>query len=127
MKNREFTEQLCVLTAKTGIFFAKCDGDYDEREQNFIHSYLNVLNLNGILTSWTKANIENLEFSNLTIQQIVDDTRLLLAHLEAKERIDCVKALKRFIQKVLQADNVIKPEETENFRIWKEQIEEIQN
>lgn len=122
MKNQSQTERLCILTAKTGIFFAKCDGDYDTREQDFIHSYIKLLELNGILTSGTKENLETLESAELTIQQIIEETNLFLSQLKDAEKQECIKALERFIRKVINADNVIKPEETENFRIWKEHI-----
>ena len=36
--------KMAVLVAKTGIFFANCDGEYDEREREFITRYVQELN-----------------------------------------------------------------------------------
>ena len=89
-----------TLMAKTGLFFASADGDYSDKEKNFIDA-----------TSHT-----------YTLDEIVKETQQLLEGFSPDEQSAIKKSLKAFVNKVIDADCTRKGVEQENYLAWKKAI-----
>ena len=86
-------EIIVKLAAKTGLYFACVDGDYDKSEQEFIARYLDRL-----------AEVGD-----------VSDVRYMIEHATD---VPVTWALYRFIDKVIHVDGVVREPEREAFETW---------
>ncbi len=93
-----------TLMAKTGLFFASADGDYSDKEKNFIEGFI--------------SGIENIG----TLDEIVKETQQLLEGFSPDEQSAIKKSLKAFVNKVIDADCERKSTEQENYLAWKKAI-----
>ena len=74
----ETISKVIMLAAKTGLFFAKADGNYDVSEKQFIESFLDKLSAFGPIDE-VKASLEALLQRNLTLEEIENDTDSLIS------------------------------------------------
>ena len=116
-------QQMQVLCAKIGVFFANCDGVYETREQEFIENF--VVNLEqgeGGLAIEIKQII--LESTNeiVSLETIIQMTRDLLDGFNDAEQTEIKKVLSEFIVKLIEVDGELHPNEIANYNTWKEKI-----
>lgn len=115
-------QQMQVLCAKIGVFFANCDGVYDSREKQFIENYLVELEQDGDMSPEIKENIQNCIENFETLDSIMSMAKDLLDGFNEAEQSEIKKILAEFITKLIEADGEIHPNEFANYNIWKEQI-----
>lgn len=115
-------QQMKVLCAKIGVFFANCDGVYDSREKQFIENYLVELEQDGNISPEIKENIQNCIENVETLDSIMSMAKDLLDGFNEAEQSEIKKILAEFITKLIEADGEIHPNELANYNTWKEQI-----
>ena len=115
-------QQMQVLCAKIGVFFANCDGVYDSREEQFIENYLVELEQDGDMSPEIKENIQNCIENVETLDSIMSMAKDLLDGFNEAEQSEIKKILAEFITKLIEADGEIHPNELANYNTWKEQI-----
>lgn len=115
-------QQMQVLCAKIGVFFANCDGVYETREQEFIENFVVNLEQGEGLTPEIKQII--LESTNeiVSLDTIIQMTRDLLDGFNEVEQAEIKKVLSEFIVKLIEVDGEIHPNEIANYNLIKEQI-----
>ena len=115
-------QQMQVLTAKIGVFFANCDGVYDSREKQFIANFIVELEQNNGLSPEIKeiilSSAENVE----SLDAIISMTRDLLDGFNDAEQTEIKKVLSEFITKLIEVDGELHPNEIANYNTWKEKI-----
>ena len=102
-ENVNLIEQVIKLVARTGLFFAKADGDYTEREQAFINEYVNQLARDGSPDE-VRALLGDVEHEPVTLDQLIADTQALLAQLPVADGQMVSLMLYAFINDVVKAD-----------------------
>lgn len=115
-------QQMQILCAKIGVFFANCDGLYDSRESQFIENFLVELEQDGNISQEVKIIIQNCTENIEPIDNIISMTRDLLDGLDEVEQSEIKKVLAELIIKLIEVDGEIHPNELANYNIWKEQI-----
>jgi len=115
-------EKIIKLMAKSGLFFANADGKYDEKEKNFINGFVARLKQGAELTDEAQKEVEGALERTYTLDEIVDDTKTLLADFDQKEQLTIKLTLARFIKDVIAADGVEHPAEKKNFEAWVDAI-----
>mgnify|MGYP003288813076 CR=1 FL=1 len=115
-------QQMQILCAKIGVFFANCDGLYDSRESQFIENFLVELEQDGNISQEVKIIIQNCTENIEPIDNIISMTRDLLDGLNEVEQSEIKKVLAELIIKLIEVDGEIHPNELANYNIWKEQI-----
>ena len=115
-------QQMQVLCAKIGVFFANCDGVYETREQEFIENFVANLEQGECLTPEIKQII--LESTNeiVSLETIIQMTKDLLDGFNEVEQTEIKKVLSEFIVKLIEVDGEIHPNEIANYNLIKEQI-----
>ena len=116
-------QQMQVLCAKIGVFFANCDGVYETREQEFIENF--VVNLEqgeGGLAIEIKQIILGSVNEKVSLDTIIQMTRDLLDGFNEVEQTEIKKVLAEFIVKLIEVDGEIHPNEIANYNLIKEQI-----
>ena len=116
-------QQMQVLCAKIGVFFANCDGVYETREQEFIENF--VVNLEqgeGGLAIEIKQIILGSVNEKVSLDTIIQMTRDLLDGFNEVEQAEIKKVLAEFIVKLIEVDGEIHPNEIANYNLIKEQI-----
>lgn len=112
--------EMAILVAKTGLFFANCDGVYDEREQKFIENFIAELrNEKSDVTDDALALIAKSIGSIYTLSEIISETKAYLAQFNSDEKKAILDVFSDFISKVINADSVLVQQETDNFAQWK--------
>ena len=114
--------KVITLAAKTGLFFANADGDYDIREKEFIESYISKLESIGPVDE-VRGSLESILNQNPTLDEVIADTNNLLADFNGFERALIKATLTQFIQKVIACDGEKCEAEMENFKAWKAAID----
>ena len=115
-------QQMQVLCAKIGVFFANCDGVYETREQEFIENFVANLEQGEGLTPEIKQII--LESTNeiVSLETIIQMTKDLLDGFNEVEQTEIKKVLSEFIVKLIEVDGELHPNEIANYNTWKEKI-----
>ena len=116
-------QQMQVLCAKIGVFFANCDGVYETREQEFIENF--VVNLEqgeGGLAIEIKQIILGSVNEKVSLETIIQMTKDLLDGFNEVEQTEIKKVLSEFIVKLIEVDGEIHPNEIANYNLIKEQI-----
>ena len=108
------------LAAAIGLYFAKVDNDYDEKEKEFIVNYIGKLKENISLTADEEAELKATDEHHYTLDEIIAGTNDLLDEYVATERYPLLNTLSVMINQVINADGVVKKEEAESFAKWKE-------
>lgn len=112
--------EMAILVAKTGLFFANCDGVYDEREKKFIENFIAELKNEGSdVTDDALALIAKSIDSIYTLSEIISETKAYLAQFNSDEKKAILDVFSDFISKVINADSVLVQQETDNFAQWK--------
>ena len=116
-------QQMQVLCAKIGVFFANCDGVYETREQEFIENFVaNLEQGEGGLAIEIKQIILGSVNEKVSLETIIQMTRDLLDGFNEVEQAEIKKVLAEFIVKLIEVDGEIHPNEIANYNLIKEQI-----
>lgn len=107
------------LMAKTGLFFAHVDGQYQRSEKRYIDNFLSGLNQIGDLDPDLHQEVLDSLKRTYTFEEIVDDTKALVDGFTDKERGAILYSMKGFINQVIRADNRVDTAETEAYKQWK--------
>jgi hypothetical protein len=114
-----FNERVALLFAKTGVFFANCDGVYDKREKDFINEFVSSLKGISIISDEIAHIILNTDSNEITFESITEDTTRVLSECDKDTNETLLAALENFIDKVIKADGIIHPNEKKYFNEWK--------
>ena len=114
-------EQVINLMAETGLFFAKADGEYSIKEKSFIESFLTKLGNYGDVNE-VKDNIEAYLSKSIALDQIIADTKALLAGFNDVEKAGILASLAGFIENGIKSDNAATAPEVANFEAWKKAL-----
>ena len=99
-----------------GKFFMECDGNVDDREIKFIKDYTDQMFTNKEATLEEMKTIEESVREDLTIDYLIDQTKLLLMYATYEEKESLLDALSSYIQKVIMADNERQPNEVKYYK-----------
>ncbi len=109
------------LMAKTGLFFAKADGQYESGEAKFIEKFLGRLAQYGSVDD-IKGKLEGYLEEEFTLDEIVKETNELVEGFNKVEKAAVLASIAGFIQKVISADGDKETEEVACFAAWKNQV-----
>lgn len=112
------TDDMILLLAKTGLFFANCDGEYSDREKKFISDYIQMMKNKSVLSSSNEQILLNLENHEISFDEILIDTENLLVGFNSTEQQAIVENILDFIQKVINADNRVDKNEEWYLAKW---------
>ncbi len=112
--------KMAILIAKTGVFFANCDGEYDEKERDFITRYVHELEQEENISEEVKLTIAQTLSHQCTYDEIAAETRELLNGFNKTEQQSIAEKLQEFITAVIHADNILHPQEVALFEKWEQ-------
>lgn len=111
-------ELVVKLMTKLGLYFASTDGEYSQSEYFFIDNYINRLSRLGPVDE-LRYMLNNALNTRYTHDEVVADTRQLLDCFDTPaDKQAIVVALANFSQKVILADGVEHPGETQALMNW---------
>ena len=110
------------LMAKAGLFFANCDGDFEQRERHFIDAFLNGILEVGEIEDNLKEDVKDTLNHKYTVEGIIADTQHLIEGFNADERKAILFTISQFIHKVIATDEKVNDVERENYIKWKEAL-----
>lgn len=108
-----------ILVARTGVFFANCDGEYDKLEDKFISEFILQMIKDGIEIEDSLKELIDIKSEKCSIDDIINSTKEFLNQVNQDERVQIVDMLKDFIEKVINTDGVVHPNEEKYFNQWK--------
>jgi len=117
------TFKFVKLVAEIGLFFAKVDNDYDERERTFLTDYVTELKKNNPLEYAEEELLKEYIDKKFTLDDIIQDTEDLLNEYVEKERYPLLNTLATLIIQVINADGKVTIEEQEAFDAWKKHFD----
>ena len=109
------------LMAKTGLFFAKADGQYEGGEKKFIEKFLGRLAEYGDVSD-LQGKLEGYLDETFTIEQIIEDTNTLVADFNKVEKAAILASISSFIQKVIKSDGEQESAEVAAYAVWKNAV-----
>ena len=108
------------LLAKSGLFFANCDGEVSDRERKYINTFLgNILEV-GDIDDELKNEVEDSLNHTYTLEGIIDETKQLVDGFNEDERKAILFMLNHFIHKVVSADERVDSRERDNYAKWQQ-------
>lgn len=110
------------LMAKAGLFFANCDGDFEQRERHFIDAFLEGILEVGEISDDLKGDVKDTLNHKYTVDGIIEDTKHLVEGFNADERKAILFTISQFILKVIATDEKVDSIERENYIKWKEAL-----
>ena len=108
------------LMAKAGLFFANCDGHFEQRERHFINAFLEGILEVGEISDSLKEDVRDTLNHSYTIDGIIADTEHLIEGFNEDERKAILFTISQFILKVVASDSKEESAERENYIKWKE-------
>jgi uncharacterized tellurite resistance protein B-like protein len=108
-----------ILIARTGVFFANCDGEYDKLEEKFISEFILQMIKDGIEIEDSLKELIDIKSEKCSIDDVINSTKEFLNQVNVEERTQIIDMLKDFIEKVINADGVIHQNEVKYFEQWK--------
>ncbi len=113
--------QAIQLVARTGLYFAKADGHYSEREHAFIDAFVAQLALEGSADE-ARTLVGAVEQETITLDQLLADTRALLGQLPPDQADTVLLMLYAFATDVVNADGDSHPAEREALAQWRQAL-----
>ncbi len=110
------------LMAKTGLFFANCDGNFDKREHDFIDGFLSGIQSVGDIDDELKNDVLDTLNHKYTLDEIVEETQQLIDGFNEDERKAILVTISQFVLKVLSKDKRVDSLERANYERWKERM-----
>ena len=111
-----------ILVARTGVFFANCDGEYDKLEDKFISEFILQMIKDGIEIEDSLKELIDIKSEKSSIDDVINFTKEFLSQVNEDERHQVIDMLKDFIEHVINADGVIHPNEEKYFNQWKDEF-----
>lgn len=114
--------EMIHLVAKTGLFFAHCDGRYDERERRFIEDYIAGIEQMGSIEDSLKASVRASLNRQFTLAEIVGDTKAMLTGFTDGERRRILASIDEFVRRAIRIDHHVDTEEQRQYVAWKQAV-----
>jgi len=108
------------LMAKTGLYFAHVDGNYDEREKNFLENFVAGIEQIGALEEDVKADVKDALNHTYTLDELVKETKDLVSDFTEEEKTAILNTMRLFISKVIATDKNISDVEHDEYAKWRE-------
>lgn len=108
------------LMAKTGLFFANADGQYSDREAQYLNDFIGGIEQIGDLDEALRQEVKGALGHAYTHEEIFAETEALLDGFNSDERKAIVASIRGFINKVIRADGKVHPTEEAHYKAWKE-------
>ena len=115
-------KELQLLIAKTGVFFANCDGEYDKLEDKFISEFILAMIKDGIEIEDSLKEVIDIKSEKYTIDDIINSTKEFFEVLSEDKKTIVIDILKDFIEKIINADGVVHSNEEKYFNQWKSEF-----
>lgn len=116
--------EMMALMAKTGLFFANCDGNYDPKEQKFISIYIQTLSDNEHIPDEISSLLQDTIKHTFTLEMILSDTRTLLTGFNPDECREIIRVIKDFISQLIAVDGHIDSNKQRYFNEWLQSFNE---
>lgn len=110
------------LMAKAGLFFANCDGNFSQRERDFIEAFLQNIQEVGDIEDELKKDINDSLNHTYTIEGIIEDTKQLVDGFNEDERKAILFTMAAFIEKVITVDGNLECKEQDYFLQWRDAV-----
>lgn len=107
-----------MLTAKAGLFFTSCDGEFSQKEREFIEGYISTIEEVGEIPSDLKEGLADTVNHTYTLDEIIGDTLRLVEGFNDDERNAILFTLRQFILKAIASDSRVKTKEVACFDQW---------
>ncbi|MBO4821872.1 MAG: hypothetical protein J5548_10485 [Prevotella sp.] len=107
-----------LLTAKAGLFFASCDGDFSQKEREFVEGYISSIEEVGEIPSELKEAVADTINHTYTLEEIIDETLSLVEGFNDDERKAILFTLRQFILKAIASDSRVKEKEVASYDQW---------
>lgn len=120
MKQENF--KFVKLAAEIGLFFAKVDSDYDEKEKEFLVGYIKELEKGNPLSEEEKSLISEMSEHHFTLNEVIQDTKDLLEEYREEDRNPLLNTISVLINQVINADGKVTKEETDSFASWRKEF-----
>ena len=117
MKNEKLSNSI-LLTAKAGLFFASCDGDFSQKERDFVEGYIASIEEVGEIPSELKEALADTINHTYTLEEIIGDTLDLVEGFNEDERKAILFTLRQFILKAIASDSRVKEKEVAAYDQW---------
>lgn len=117
MTNEKLSEGI-MLTAKAGLFFASCDGEFSQKEREFIEGYISSIEEVGEIPSELKEALADTINHTYTLEEIIGDTLRLVEGFNDDERNAILFTLRQFILKAIASDSRVKEKEVACYDQW---------
>lgn len=123
MRTEEQTmNELTRLCVKIGAFFSNCDGSFDLSEREFLECYVQNVDSNLKPTFDIKTLVEEEIMNRPTFDEVMNATNEFLSRFDENERTAIRGTLAILIDKIINVDGKIHPNETKYFEMWKKQV-----
>ena len=110
------------LMAKTGLFFANSDGNFAERERDFLENFVGGIESVGDISDELKAEVKDTLNHSYDLDGIVKETLQLVEGFNDDERKAILITTSLFIRKVILSDTRVESKERENYELWKKAV-----
>lgn len=117
MINEKLSDSI-LLTAKAGLFFASCDGEFSQKEREFVEGYISSIEEVGEIPSELKVALADTINHAYTLEEIIGDTLHLVEGFNDDERKVILFMLRQFILKAIASDSRVKDKEVACFDQW---------
>lgn len=117
MMNEKLSDSI-MLTAKAGLFFASCDGEFSQKEREFIEGFISSIEEVGEIPEELKEAVADTINHTYTLEGIVDDTLKLVEGVNDDERKAILFTLRQFILKAIASDSRVKEKEVAAYDQW---------
>ena len=117
MMNEKLSDSI-MLTAKAGLFFASCDGEFSQKEKEFIEGYISSIEEVGEIPSELKVALADTINHTYTLEEIIGDTLSLVEEFNDDERKVILFTLRQFILKAIASDSRVKEKEVAAYDQW---------
>ena len=111
-----------TLMAKTGLFFANSDGNFAERERDFLENFVGGIESVGDISDELKAEVKDTLNHSYDLDGIVKETLQLVEGFNDDERKAILVTTSLFIRKVILSDTRVESKERENYELWKKAV-----
>lgn len=117
MMNEKLSDSI-MLTAKAGLFFASCDGEFSQKEKEFIEGYISSIEEVGEIPLELKVALADTINHTYTLEEIIGDTLSLVEDFNDDERKVILFTLRQFILKAIASDSRVKEKEVAAYDQW---------
>jgi len=114
--------EVVKLMAKTGLFFANADGQYNRSEKDYLDNFVAGIQQIGDISDELKADVVGALDKTYTLEQIIDDTKQLVDGFSDQERGAILTAIKGFINQVIRVDDTVHEKEQAAYKAWKQAL-----